>query len=98
MANAEKMLCREQKVEFTWEQPYRSRAILWSEVDLYIVIWNDWKALKLLSCKWADQGYGQTPTGISRKNTELEIIKLELPGPTFIPESLKDTDIGVSPL
>lgn len=32
------------------------------------------------------------------ENTELEIMKLELPGPTFIPESLEDTAIGVSPL
>lgn len=35
---------------------------------------------------------------LAEKNTELEIMKLELPGPTFIPESLEDTAIGVSPL
>lgn len=86
-----------EKGRFTCEQPYRSRANLWSEVNLCIGIWNDWKAVKVLSWKWADQGYKQKPTGISRKNTELEIIKLELPGPTFIPESLKDIAIGVSP-
>lgn len=35
---------------------------------------------------------------LAEKNIDLEIIKLELPEPTFIPESLKDTAIGVSPL
>lgn len=35
---------------------------------------------------------------LAEKNTELEIMKLELPRPTFIPESLEDTAIGVSPL